>query len=246
MTITNGNISSEGEFLAQAGASPGNSQSLDERFLSALQKSLSDAGFGRADVEIERMKAAGVDTQDAVIRLTLATAEARIAAAESRTGKTTMASVESEVPAIKGPQITRDMWTEELLTGDLTAETLAHVQDPAELLNARLAAVRKPTEAAINDSTTGASQRINSSILATREQAEAMLERLTTLGLSGGAIEERLVMGGPYALEYNGDERRCYNIDGMSVGMLVERYAKYPVEVADEMTLAELSKATAA
>ena len=54
------------------------------------------------------------------------------------------------------------MWTEELLTADLSSETLGDVQNPADLLNARLEAVRSPTEATIKNLESGSGQRINS------------------------------------------------------------------------------------
>jgi hypothetical protein len=73
------------------------------------------------------------------------------------------------------------------------------------------------------------------------EQAEAMLARLEALGLDLGGIEEVAFGSGPFAIDYQGETRRSYLIGGMNVGMLVERYAKYPVEVADRITLDECS-----
>jgi len=247
MTITSGHVSSAGEFLAESGAAPGNSQTLDERFVAALEKSLSEAGIGSAEVEIQGLDAVNGDSQNAVIRLKLESTIAPAGVTGTGSGETNPVAGASEgLTSSRGPQITRDMWTEELLTADLSSETLGDVQNPADLLNARLEAVRSPTEATIKNLESGSGQRINSSILATREQAETMLERLRALGLSDGGIEEWQPVSGHYALEYNGEVRRCFNIDGMSVGMLVERYAKYPVEVADEMTLAELSQGSTA
>lgn len=135
--------------------------------------------------------------------------------------------------------ITKEEWAENnLLNGDLAAETLHRVADPAALLNARLEAVRSPTEAQIVDDSGGAAQGINSSGLSTLEQAEAMLDRLKKLGIDAGEIVD-LEFGGPYRMDFKSDARRYYLIDGHNVGHLIERYAKMPVEVADMMTLAE-------
>jgi hypothetical protein len=139
-----------------------------------------------------------------------------------------------------GPQITNDMWTEEMLTGELTADQLRNVVDPAGFLNARLAKVQKPTNAHWIDTMTGRRTPVNPSHLSTREQAEAMLERLRKLGLKDGEIVE-IRPENPFSrIDYVDDPRRHYHIEGLNVGLLVERYAKYPKETADQMTIAEL------
>jgi hypothetical protein len=145
-----------------------------------------------------------------------------------------------------GPQITNDMWTEEMLTGELTADQLRNVVDPAGFLNARLAKVQQPTNAHWVDSLTGRKTPVNPSHLSTREQAEAMLERLRKLGLRNGEVVE-LRPENPFSrIDYAGDPRRHYYIGGLSVGLLRERYAKYAKETADAMTVAELHAAEAA
>ena len=137
--------------------------------------------------------------------------------------------------------ITKDSWAEHnLLSEDLSAETLHRVVDPAALLNARLEAVRSPTDAQVLDDNGGPAQGINSSGLSTLEQAETMLARLKTLGIDAGEIVD-LELRGPYRMSFGSDARRYYLIDGHNVGHLIERYAKMPVEVADRMTQAEFS-----
>lgn len=140
----------------------------------------------------------------------------------------------------RGPQITKDLWTPQMLTGDLTADQLRNVADPAGFLNARLKAVQQPTDALWIDTRTGASQVVNPSQISSMDQAEGILARLRSLGYSGPGVEE-IRPENPFSrIDYKGDPRRHHYINGMNVGLLIERYAKYPKEVADQMTLAEL------
>jgi hypothetical protein len=145
-----------------------------------------------------------------------------------------------------GPQITKAMWTEEMLTGELTADQLRNVVDPAGFLNARLAKVQRPTKAHWIDSLTGRQSPVNPSHMSTREQAEAMLQRLNRLGLRDGSVIELRPENAFSRIDYVDDDRRHLYIGGLNVGLLRERYAKYPVETANQMTIAELHSAEAA
>ena len=53
----------------------------------------------------------------------------------------------SEIPPYDpkvGPRITRDMWTQEMLTRDLPADLLRNIVEPAAFLNARVRAAHTP------------------------------------------------------------------------------------------------------
>jgi len=133
--------------------------------------------------------------------------------------------------------------TVDLLTGDITAEQLRSVEHPAALLRARLALVRRPTPAYYLNLIDGNKIASDPGHLSMKEDAEAMLVRLRRLGLSGGEVREVIAQTPFSRLEFAGDPRRDYYIGNLNVGLLLERYAKYPIEVADEMTKAELQDA---
>ena len=92
----------------------------------------------------------------------------------------------------------------------------------------------------------GDSQPLNASLLSTREQADAVLERLGNLGISAGEVQESEPGGKPFQVDYAGDYRRFFHIGGMNVGLLLERYARHVVEYADTLTLEEWSRHTTA
>jgi hypothetical protein len=105
--------------------------------------------------------------------------------------------------------------------------------------------VCNPTNARILDASNGSSQPLNASQLSTREQADAMLERLRDLGIDAGEVQESQIGGGPFQVDYADDDRRFLHIGGMNVGLLLQRYARYTVEFANTQTLDEWTKATA-
>lgn len=138
-------------------------------------------------------------------------------------------------PIIKAP------YTDEMLDGELTVDQLRNVVDPAGFLNARLARVQKPTKAHWVDNLTGRTSPANPSYMSTAEQAAAMLARLQRLGLRDGRIFELRPENAFSRIDYADDPRRHWYVGGgLNVGLLVERYAKYPVETANQMTVAEL------
>ena len=125
-------------------------------------------------------------------------------------------------------------WTREALLSPFTAETLRAQSDPDAFIRARLAAAQPPSQA-----TDALGQPLNVAQMATREQALEMQRRIAELGFSL-EIRER-ESSGPYGFNYGSDPRRHFQIGEMNVGLLVQRYAQYPKEVADRMTQAELA-----
>jgi len=142
-----------------------------------------------------------------------------------------------------GPVITKAMWTEQMLTGELTADQLRNVVNPADFLKARLARVRKPTKAVWIDPMTNRLQAdVNPGSLSSREHAEAMDARLRSLGYSGRGVHE-VIMENPFSvIDWRGETRRFYYVGPLQAGALVERYAKYPREAADQITKSELAE----
>ncbi len=136
----------------------------------------------------------------------------------------------------RGPQITKDMWTEEMLTGELSADLLHNIKDPADFLNARRDKIRRPTDATVRNLADGGSSPVNPTMLATKDQAEAMRTRLEQLGLNPGPVEE-ITFGGMFAIDYGTDDRRMFTINGMGVGALLETFARNPIEVAERKIL---------
>jgi hypothetical protein len=124
-----------------------------------------------------------------------------------------------------------------MLTGDLSPEALRSVTSPSEFLKARLAEVRRPTGANVTSGHDGAATPLNASFLSTREQAEQMQRRLADLGLTGLEIEEMNLNGGPFQVDWGGEDRRIYTVGGLCVGLLIEKYARNTAESADRMVL---------
>jgi|FLYL01.1.fsa_nt_gi hypothetical protein len=132
-------------------------------------------------------------------------------------------------------------YSEELLRQPLTEELLRRVSDPERFLRERLALVRQSTQAVWVDTITGRETPVNSTYMVTREQAEWVASRLRALGVSPVTIEE-IEPANPFSrIDYRGDPRRFWYVNGHAVGLLIERYAAYPLHVADQMTLAEFS-----
>ncbi|MCW5979333.1 MAG: hypothetical protein KIT09_14755 [Bryobacteraceae bacterium] len=126
-----------------------------------------------------------------------------------------------------------------MLEGNLTQDELSGAPEPAALLNGRLESVRGASSAIVRNSMDSSGQALSASWLSSKDQAGAVLAKLQSLGMKAGEIEELQMTSGPFAIEY-GDDRRSFLIGGMNVMMLLERYAKYPAEVADQMTMDEL------
>lgn len=133
-------------------------------------------------------------------------------------------------------------FTEEQLTAPLTLRMLRAAEDPAALINARIDHVERPTPARKHSSIDGSSQPLNGAELASVEGALAMHARLqTAVGYSGPRPQQLELGGGPYRVLWNGEERRCWMIGPLNVGLLLRRYANTIDEIADAMTRMELA-----
>ncbi|MDX9981791.1 MAG: hypothetical protein RBU25_17350 [Lentisphaeria bacterium] len=129
--------------------------------------------------------------------------------------------------------ITKDQWTVELLTQDITAGMLSKVEDPAGLMNARVDALRRPTTAYVQNGDGRNPVGINPSYLCTREQAEVVMERMRELGIEPGELSEAR-LAGPFEISYGAEERRMFTIAGVNAGLMAEYYARYTKETADQ------------
>lgn len=143
-------------------------------------------------------------------------------------------------PSAPAPMITADRYTADLLLSPVSVETLRQVVDPAGLMNQRLAVLQIPTRAVWRDAMTGAATPVNASHMSTYEMAVAMRDYLRGLGLPVGEVNEQRPENAVSRIDYAGDPRRHFAVGDLNVGLLFERYARNPKEVADQMTLAEL------
>ncbi|MGH9721696.1 MAG: hypothetical protein ACRD8O_15930 [Bryobacteraceae bacterium] len=142
-----------------------------------------------------------------------------------------------------GPQITNDMWTMEMLTGEMPADLLRNMVDPAGFMNARKALLERPTEAKSISLMDGSSTPLSAAHMSTRAQADAMAARLAELGAADLTVAQRPPATGLFRIDYGNDDRRHFHVGDFNVGMLATRYAMYPKEVADQMTRDELRAA---
>lgn len=120
-----------------------------------------------------------------------------------------------------------------------TAEFLKSVEDPAGFVESRLRALRAPTPAVVRSSAGGDPQPLNPAQLATAEQAQVMLARLKQLGLPVEEVTGGSFPSGPFSIDYGDDPRRPFEIAGMNVGALLQLFAAYPKEVAEQMIVDE-------
>jgi hypothetical protein len=133
--------------------------------------------------------------------------------------------------------ITNEQITMEMLTGECTQEMLAKMKDPAAFLNARKEILHRPTNAVHIDMYTGDATAVNPADMATKAAADMMRQRLLELGMNSAISPELPKIS---QIDYKDDNRRHWALGGMNVGRLMERYAMYPKETADAMTLDEL------
>lgn len=252
MTIGTEPSKSAGGFLSEIGpkSAAASSESIGDRFEAALRKSLGEVGILSCDVVLESSRPGSEASTGTVIRLIFPETWVGPGTVAAAPGTATLVAgspavvgeQEAALPPydpLKGPQITQEMWTDELLTGDLTQETLWNVQDPASLLNARSDAVSQPTEVRTRSLLDGTTWSVNPGFLSTREQAEAMLTRLRNLGIDAGEIREYPPTCDVVTVDYADDPRRFFFIGELNVGGLLRRYAAHTVETADQMTLDE-------
>jgi hypothetical protein len=103
--------------------------------------------------------------------------------------------------------------------------------------------VNPPTGAVWIDNLTGKETPVNPSHMSTREEAEAMLAKLQSLAPGEAFTIQEIRPENPFSrIDYRGDIRRHWYINGYNVGLLVERYRRYSEEAADQQTLAELGR----
>lgn len=130
------------------------------------------------------------------------------------------------------------MWTQDMLTRPFSGEVLQGMADPSAFLQARFDVLNQSTSARVVNMSDGSAQSLNAAQMSTLEQAQALAAHLRTLGISGDVVEIR-PGGGPFSVDYGDDPRRHWHIGHRNVGLLLQRYAQYPMEMADQMTLAE-------
>ena len=136
-----------------------------------------------------------------------------------------------------GPQVTNDMWTNEMLTADLTQELLMNMKDPAAFLNARKQLLQRPTDAR-SIAPDGTSTPINPQNMSTMDAAVAMRERLMALGMRPIEISEEPTTW--FRIDYGTDDRRHYHLGALNIGKLQEIYATHTKDMADQMVREEL------
>ncbi len=247
MSISNHTVQASrlSEFLAeQSGVGrAGAARAAGPAFAGALKQVLLEAGFQPGEFRVTVQPAGGPSGTggEQVLVTFLDSAPAAAAAPARDAGGEEIPPYDPQL----GPRIPREMWTEAMLTEDLPAEVLRNVQDPSDLLNARVGRLRQPTNAKVKSGYDGTETPISPSLLSTRAQAEAVREKLIGLGLDAGEIQEVEVAGGPFATDWAGEERRMYTINGLNVGLILEKYARYPKEQADRMLRDEIGLLTA-
>lgn len=230
-------------FLAQTSGNSTAANGATRRFEAVLQGALESAGLKQDQLQITRDPAQSGGAERFVLTIlpdragkhTAALPESAPAGLEQST-----ASFPDYDPS-RGPRITKSMWTEEMLTGELTSKLLNNIQNPGEFLRARVAQVRKPTDATMVGEGDGNTSGLNSSFLSTRQQAETMRQRLLDLGINVNEVQEQTLGGGPYQMNWGAEDRRVYTINGLSVGLLIEKYARHTSEVADQLIRDQLA-----
>ena len=140
-----------------------------------------------------------------------------------------------------GPRITEDMWPE-IIDQDLTVELLRNIQDPAGFMNARVDRLSAPTKAVVVNLISGVQYSVNAEQLSLSYQALAMQDRLAKLGYRAELGWPEMI--GSMRYSWGQEQRRPHQIGELNVAMLLRRYARYPVEVADAMSRAEIAMLT--
>jgi len=229
-------------FLAQTSGNSTAANGTVRKFETALQGALESSGLKQDQLRITSDPARDGGARFQLTILPERAGERSAALAEPSAAETDpAASSFPDYDPSKGPRITKSMWTDEMLTGDLSSELLHNIQDPGEFLQARVAQVREPSDAKMVSEYDGSTGGMNPSFLSTRQQAESMRQRLLDLGLDVGEIQEQTLGGGPYQMNWGSEDRRVYTINGLSVGLLIEKYARHTSEAADQLIRDQLS-----
>lgn len=105
--------------------------------------------------------------------------------------------------------------------------------------------LNRPTPAFVVNITNGDRQPLNQLQMSTEQGADFIRGRLASLGYSGpGQVGNTTApTAGPFRIDYNGDDRRHLDIDGMNVGLAQQWYAMFGPEVADRMLAADMKYA---
>jgi hypothetical protein len=234
MSIVSNQTESLASFLSEAAASSGRSpgRSTNERFSSSLELALESAGLTGEQVTVQvppsSVQSANLPPGTQQYLVTVSGAPS----ASADPSETTLP--QHPGGASSGPWITKEMWTDEMLDGEISNEVFMKIQDKAEFMNTRLDRVQSPTSANVLNDNDGTKLPLNGSHLATRSQAEEVRQLLEEIGIDAGEVKE-VGFGGPFEVQWGDEDRRLFTVAGRSVGLILERYAKYPKERADQM-----------
>lgn len=99
------------------------------------------------------------------------------------------------------------------------------------------AELTRPTPAYVVNITNGERQPLNPSQMSTEQGIAFVQQRLAGLGYGGPGVAANTTFptSGPFRIDYNGDDRQHWDIDGMNVALTLQLYANNPPEVADRM-----------
>jgi hypothetical protein len=107
-------------------------------------------------------------------------------------------------------------------------------QSIANAVNSQLSMIRQPSSATVQDEN-GISRPMPGSLLSSPEQAQAAVQLFAGLGFPDQEVDEQTPDSGA-TVDYGSEQRRTYAVGNQNVGLLMERYAMYPRDVADQMT----------
>jgi hypothetical protein len=99
------------------------------------------------------------------------------------------------------------------------------------------AELNRPTPAYVVNITNGERQPLNPQQMSTVQGVGFAYQQLERLGYGGPNVAANTTFptSGPFRIDYAGDDRQHWDIDGMNVGLIQQLYANNPKEVADRM-----------
>ncbi len=123
-----------------------------------------------------------------------------------------------------------------------TFEPAAAARAPYFPTNAELL---RPTPAYVVNITNGDRQPLNPGQMSTEQGIGFVQARLAELGYAGPGVAANTTFptSGPFRIDYAGDNRQHWDIDGLNVGLVQQLYANYPKDVADRMLAADMQHA---
>lgn len=103
----------------------------------------------------------------------------------------------------------------------------------------------RPTPAFVVNITNGERQPLNPQQMSTVQGVGFAYQQLERLGYSGPGVAANTTFptSGPFRIDYNGDDRQHWDIDGLNVGLIQKLYANYPKDVADRMLACDMQYA---